>query len=362
MAVIVEDGRLTLTGYVGEPTWEFDSVVVFDGFTHPDVLAALAEIGDETDLTVHINSGGGYANEGAAIRSSLGRRKGRTDVVIDGIAASAASLIAMAGETVSMALGSQMMIHDPSGLTIGTAADHEAQVRSLNSLGGTYASVYAAKSGKTKDECREIMRAETWFEPEEAVAAGFADAILGSKGQPVAAFPYQTYAHAPRQLVASAQAQGWRRPPAQIAALAAVTPAAQPAAPNSQTEDPMADQNPAGDNTADIEAARADAATAAVKADRARRASILTMPEAKDRPKLAAFYADETDDALEKVQKALAAAAPEAKPEEPKAAADAGAYEASRLAGAGLSGSPAPKAGLRVDLVADMKRRNGTKG
>jgi ATP-dependent protease ClpP protease subunit len=353
MAVIVEDGRLTLTGYVGEPSFEYEGVVLFDGFTHPEVLAALAEIGDETDLTVHINSGGGYANEGGAIRSALARRKGRTDVVIDGIAASAASLIAMAGETISMSLGSQMMIHDPSGITIGTAADHEAQVRALNSLGGTYASVYADRSGKTKDECRDIMRAETWFEPEEAVAAGFADAVLGNRSQPVAAFPYQTYAHAPRRLVAAASEQGWRLPSPHVAALQGPKPAA-PAAPTSQEEQPMADQNPAGHTPAELDAARREA----VAQDRARRAAIMALDESKGREALAeVLHASEMT--VEQVQVALKAApapvAPAASPEPAPVAAN----ESSRLAGVGLGGLPKPKAERRVDLVADMKRRSG---
>ena len=352
MAVIVGDGRLTLTGYVGESTLEFDGWVVFDGFTHPEVLAALAEIGDDTDLEVRINSGGGYAYEGAAIRSALAERKGKTTVVVDGVAASAASLIAMAGNPVRMSAGSVMMIHDPAGFTVGTVEDHERQIKALNSLGTSYARVYARKSGKPEADCRELMRLETWFTPEEAVEAGFADQTDEAPAQAVAAFPYQTYAHAPRELVAMARTQGWRSPLPQFAASAAKPPAAKPAASTSQQETPMADQNPAGDKTADADAQR-KAAADAVKADRERRAAVMALPEAKGREALAEHLYASTEMTADQI-KATLAASPAPKADEQKPETDPAAYEASRLNGAGLGGK-APKASGSDRLVNSMK-------
>ncbi|MBN9056311.1 MAG: Clp protease ClpP, partial [Rhizobiales bacterium] len=161
MAAILENGKLRLTGYVGDYYFE-------DGFTSQDVVLALAEIDDTADLPVHINSGGGVASEGAAIHALLSARAGRTDIVVEGIAASAASLIAMAGETVTMSAGAVMMIHDPSGYTFGNSADHTKTIEALEALGTAYARVYAAKSGKTAEECREIMKSERWLTPEEA--------------------------------------------------------------------------------------------------------------------------------------------------------------------------------------------------
>jgi ATP-dependent protease ClpP protease subunit len=302
MSVIAQPGRLTLTGYVGESSVAYEGTTWFDGFTHGEVLAALGEFHDGEAIVVHINSGGGYATEGAAIRSALAERAGRTDVFVEGIAASAASLIAMAGETITMATDAVLMVHDPAGLTMGTAADHEATVRALNSIAGAYARTYAAKSGKTVADCREIMRAETWFNADEAVAAGFADAVEG-EAEPVAAFPYQTYAHAPQRLVALARDNGWRAPAVRAAA---ANPAASSAA-----------------RKTDIESAcRAEAAVGAVKADRARRQSIMALDEAKGREALAEHLYANTEMTVEEI----------------KATPLIEDYEQSRILGAGLGG------------------------
>lgn len=235
MAAIVEDGKLRLSGYVGDAFFE-------DGFTSGDVVVALADIDDDADLTVHINSGGGIATEGAAIHALLSARPGKTDIVVEGIAASAASLIAMAGDTVTMSLGSVMMIHDPSGFTFGTSADHEKTVEGLEALATAYARVYAAKSGKSAEDCRAIMREERWFTPEQAVAEGFADATTAAKAEPVAAFDYRLYAHAPKRLAALAKAKNWRLPDADPAA---------PAAPR-QTEKTMTDKERADALAAEV--------------------------------------------------------------------------------------------------------------
>lgn len=355
MAVIVEDGRLTLTGYVGESTLKIDGWVIFDGFTHAEVVAALGEIGADADLTVHINSGGGIATEGTAIRAALSDREGRTDIVIDGIAASAASIIAMAGDSLSMSLGSLMMIHDPSGFTWGTVADHEKSIRALNSVGNTYARVYARKSGKSDDECREIMKAETWFTPEEAVTAGFADAALEDQGAPVAAFPYQQYAHAPRELVAMAQTNGWRTP-VPMAAVTAAQPNPKPvprkettsmapkptatAAPTT-SEPPNAPPAPA---PAPAPAPTAEAASASdVKA---RIKAIMTSEEAQKFPTLAAHLAYECDDPADEAIAKLKAAAGDAPEAEDGNAPDPKAYRANRTAASDLAlpAGGAPKA------------------
>lgn len=335
MAVIVQPGRLTLTGYVGESSIVYDGVTYLDGFTHGEVLAALGEFDDAEAIVVHINSGGGYATEGAAIRAALADRGGRTDVFVEGIAASAASLIAMAGETVTMAMDATLMVHDPSGLTMGTAADHEATVRALNSLAGAYARSYARKSGKTVDECREIMRAETWFNADEAVAAGFADAIEG-ENEPVAAFPYQTYAHAPQRLVALARENGWRAPAVRAAASAA-KPAATSAAPTGHKETSMTEKTTADDQAAAIATARSEAAAEAVRADRERRQAIMALDEAKGREALAEHLYATTEMTADQI-KATLAAAPKA---EDVKAED---YERARLAGAGLGGAAKPTA------------------
>ena len=213
MAAILEDGKLRLSGYVGDYYYE-------DGFTAADVARALSQIADDADLAVHINSGGGVAWEGAAIHAILSARGGTTDVVVEGVAASAASLIAMAGETVTMSAGAVLMIHDPSMLTIGDSAEHSKTIEMLEALASSYARIYAAKSGKSAEDCRAIMKAERWFNPQQAVDEGFADETTEIRGEAVAAFPYQAYAHAPKRLVAMATKKNWRLPDANARAAA----------------------------------------------------------------------------------------------------------------------------------------------
>ena len=330
MACILDGSKLTLSGTVGDDWWG-------DAFTYEDVLLALAAVDDASDLTVHINSGGGGATEGAAINALLAARTGRTDVVVEGIAASAASLIAMAGETVSMADGAVMMIHDPAGFTMGTSADHAKQIEALEALATAYARVYAAKSGKTTDEAREVMKAERWYAADEAIAEGFADAKIERPAAAVAMFDYQQYAHAPKKL--RAQAKNW---------LKANPQAARSAAPG-QKETKMTDKTPADAKPADqpdVAKAQADA----VKADRERRAAIMALDEAKGREALAEHLYATTEMSVDAVKATLAAASATEKPQP----------DAAKLATAGLGGgAPGGQPQMRVDIVAAARKRAG---
>lgn len=191
---------LLLYGFVG------DAGPNSEGFTTSAVAQALE--GRSGPLTVRLNSGGGDAFAGEAIRAQLARYPGRVTVVIEGVAASAASLVAMAADELVMTEGSVMMIHDPSLITVGTAADHEAGAAMLDKLGGVYAAAYGARTGMPKAQVRQLMLAETWFTPEEAVQAGFADRIEGA-ARIAAAFPYPVYANAPARLRALAMSNGW---------------------------------------------------------------------------------------------------------------------------------------------------------
>lgn len=366
MAVIIEDGQLTLTGYVGESTLEIDGWVIFDGFTHAEVVAALGEIGPDADLTVRINSGGGIATEGTAIRSALAEREGRTDIVVDGIAASAASIIAMAGETVSMSLGSLLMIHDPSGGTWGTVEDHEKTIRALDALGDTYARVYARKSGLSDDQCRDIMRAETWFTPDDAVAQGFADQALDDEAQAVAAYPYQQYTRAPGELVALAQNSGWRKP-LPVAALSKPPKAAKPKVklkPKAKAKETKDMTKP---TTAATPPAGSDPApgTAAVEPgdEKGRIKAIIESDEGKANPGLASHLAFGTDMAADAAIATMKAAGPSAP--EGDSTPDVPGYQASRSAAQDLAqpggGTPAGQPTATIDTGAIYARRK-TKG
>lgn len=187
---LIVNGELLLTGTVGKLWWDDE------GFTYRDVAEALLEMPDGK-VPVRINSGGGSAFEGLAIHALLKQRG--CDVTVDGIAASAASLIAMAGETVTISQGAMMMIHDAKDIAWGTEDDLKKSSEMLGKLSNNYAAIYAAKSGKTVEDVRSLMKAETWFTADEAVAQGFATAIEGQSAT-ATAFAYDLYRAAPAAL------------------------------------------------------------------------------------------------------------------------------------------------------------------
>lgn len=219
----IDGSTIILSGFVGGNArggdadfWSFEP----DGFKAGDVIQALAEIGHDQDVTIRLNSPGGVASEGAAIHAAIMQHGGDVRVIVEGVAASAASLLAMAAGERVMAPGSYLMIHDPATFTVGTVEDHERSVRMLNAMATSYAGIYARASGMTAAKARQVMQAETWYTPEDAVKAGFATSILAENdNEPVeaVAFAYQIYAHAPTPLVALAQARGIR-PPAHMTA------------------------------------------------------------------------------------------------------------------------------------------------
>jgi ATP-dependent Clp protease protease subunit len=202
-----DEATLSLSGTVGFLGYD-------DHFRHSDVANSLAMIGRDKDVTIKINSGGGVATEGAAIYSALKDHKGKVTVHVEGVAASAASLIAMAGDERVMGPGSIMMIHDPATITIGTAQDHSKTVEYLDALGDAYASIYAEATGLSVDDARALMRSETWMKGEDAVDQGFATSFKGKgkKAEPTA-FMYAAYQNAPQELVALASTRGWSRTP-----------------------------------------------------------------------------------------------------------------------------------------------------
>ncbi|HEV7246778.1 MAG TPA: head maturation protease, ClpP-related [Shinella sp.] len=157
--------------------------VVGEDFTPATVRAALPYSGD---ITVAINSGGGIAVDGSAIYNILAAHRGKVAVEIIGIAASAASLIAMAGHTITMFDGSILMIHEPQNITIGDSAAHQKTVEQLEAHAVAYAKVYAKRAGIAEAAARQVMKAETWFTPDEAVTAGFATAVADRRAVPFA--------------------------------------------------------------------------------------------------------------------------------------------------------------------------------
>jgi len=130
-----------------------------------------------SNLTVHVNSPGGDVFDGIAILNMLRAHPADVHVVVDGQAVSAASFISMAGKTVTMMPNSMMMIHDASGMCMGNSSEMQTMADLLDKVSNNIASIYAARTGGTVDDWRDVMRAETWYSAEEAVKAGLADRV-----------------------------------------------------------------------------------------------------------------------------------------------------------------------------------------
>ncbi len=133
---------------------------------------------EEGDVTVWINSPGGNVFAAAAIYTMLMDYKGRITVKIDAIAASAASVIAMAGERVLMSPVSMLMIHDPMTIAMGNTKDMEQAISTLNEVKESIINAYHLKSGLSRKKISQLMEEETWMNAKKAVELGFADEIL----------------------------------------------------------------------------------------------------------------------------------------------------------------------------------------
>lgn len=146
--------------------------------TSNDFIKALDEM-DVDEITVRINSPGGVVTEAIAIRTALMKHPATKRIDIEGCCDSAATLIAcLPGATVRMAKGGEFMIHRCSGGAYGNADKFLSAYNSAMQTDKDMADIYAERTGKTKDECLALMKAETWYGAEEAKEAGFVDEII----------------------------------------------------------------------------------------------------------------------------------------------------------------------------------------
>jgi ATP-dependent protease ClpP protease subunit len=152
----------------------YDEIDSWWGVAAADVIAVLATI-TAPRLRVRVNSPGGSVFEGLAIANALRSHPADVTVQVDGLAASIASVIALAGNRLVMMPNSMLMIHDASGLCYGDATDMQQMADVLDKISNNIAGAYAAKAGGTAADWRGTMRAETWYLPDEAVEAGLAD-------------------------------------------------------------------------------------------------------------------------------------------------------------------------------------------
>lgn len=171
-----------------------------DAETFSREIAAL----DVELLRIRINSPGGDVFDGMAIHNAIARHPARTETWIDGLAASAASYAALAGEEIFMADNAMMMIHDPWSMTIGNAADHRKEADVLDKISETIVGMYARKTGLEADELKDMMAEETWFNAEEALDQGFIDRVvepqIAEEEAPAAKWNLKVFRNSPPEL------------------------------------------------------------------------------------------------------------------------------------------------------------------
>ena len=167
-----EDGTrtLTLNGTIAEESWFEDDVT-------PRMFRDELNAGTG-DVIIWINSPGGDCVAASQIYTMLMEYKGRVTVKIDGIAASAASVIAMAGTEVLMAPTSLLMIHNPLTVAIGDTEEMQKAIAMLDEVKESIINAYELKTGMSRAKLAHLMDAETWMNAQKAIELGFADGIL----------------------------------------------------------------------------------------------------------------------------------------------------------------------------------------
>jgi len=177
--------RLDIFGYIGDAAAELDAQTLIN-----EIRAA----GESERIDLHINSGGGLVFEGLAVFNALQAHKGGVTVTVDAIAASMASVIAMAGQKIVMPENSMMMIHNPAADVSGTADDFEKTMEDLRRVETMIAEIYSKRSGLPIERVLKLMAVESWFSGPEAVEMGFADEVQAAV--PIAAFAKIDFAKA----------------------------------------------------------------------------------------------------------------------------------------------------------------------
>lgn len=163
------EAKLTIYGDIGESWWG-------DSTSAKDVEDALNNVTAGV-LNVHLNSPGGDVFDGIAIYNQLKNHSAKVVIHVDGLAASAASLIAMAGDEIVMNTGSMLMIHEASTWTWGTKADIKKTLNALEGIDKSIADIYMTRFEGERSEIETMIENETWFTASEAVELGLADKV-----------------------------------------------------------------------------------------------------------------------------------------------------------------------------------------
>jgi ATP-dependent protease ClpP protease subunit len=174
VAAAEDETTITIYDVIGEDWW------TGEGVTSKRIAAALRKIG-ERDVTVNINSAGGNFFEGIAIYNHLKEHPAKVTVRVMGLAASAASVIAMAGDEILVAETGFLMIHNAWTIVVGNRHDIAGEVETLASFDNSMAELYAKRSGENVEAAASWMDKETWFSGKDAVENGLATGLLGQE-------------------------------------------------------------------------------------------------------------------------------------------------------------------------------------
>lgn len=172
-AVADGEGEILIYDQIGEGFFG-------DGLSAKAFDAELKKLGDLKSLNVRINSPGGSVFDGLAIYNTLKAHPARKTVSVDGIAASAASLIAMAGDSIVMPDNAFMLIHEPRAMAMGTSSDMLALAADLEKMTDSFASIYANRSGSTPEAAKALMAEDRLMTAAEAKQSGYADEVGGT--------------------------------------------------------------------------------------------------------------------------------------------------------------------------------------
>lgn len=174
----------------------------FGGVTAKDFATELKKVGAVDTINVRINSGGGDVFDGFAIYNQLAQHSAKVISHIDGLAASIASVIAMAGDEIRISDAGYIMIHNASAGVLGGADDMRSMADLLDKVTGSIADVYASRTKGERDKIVSLMSAETWMTGAEAIDAGFADELVNMHVTARADLGKHEFKHIPQALAA----------------------------------------------------------------------------------------------------------------------------------------------------------------
>lgn len=176
----------------------YDGIGMF-GIEAQDFISEFEAI-DAKNITLRINSPGGDVFDGAAMYNAIANHPAKVKAKIEGLAASMASVLALAADSVEMEKNAFFMIHDPWSIVIGSASDMRKEADLLDKVGSTIVNTYVENSNLSEAEARDAMAEETWYTAQEAKDAGFVNKVINSGENAKASFDLSVFSHTPESL------------------------------------------------------------------------------------------------------------------------------------------------------------------